>query len=75
MDPPPPFSCRPVAPAHRTILAHSVAVAEAEADYPEQGESQRGECHMKLGDDRRDGARGVGREERDADGQQACKLR
>jgi hypothetical protein len=30
------------APAHRTILALSVAVAEAEADYAEQAEQQRG---------------------------------
>ena len=53
MDPPP-----PVAPADRTILALTVAVAEAKADYAEQGESQRSECHMKPGDDRRDGVGG-----------------
>src|SRR4029453_3249234 len=67
MDPPPPG-----APAHRTILALSVAVAEAETDYAEQAEQQRGKSHMKYGDSCQDGMWGVGREERDADAQQAC---
>ena len=53
MDTPP-----PVPPAHRTILALTVALAEAKADHAEQGESQRSECHMKPGDDRRDGVGG-----------------
>src|SRR4029453_6174125 len=58
MDPPPPG-----APAHRTILALSVAVAEADADYAEQAEQQRGKSHMKYGDSCQDGMWGVGREE------------
>src|SRR4029453_5686629 len=67
MDPPPPG-----APAHRTILALSVAVAEAVTDYADQAEQQRGKSPMKYGDSGEDGMWGVGREERDADGQQAC---